>query len=69
MDENILGRVLEVFSQMSEWLGTAVVDILPMFYTAEAGLTIIGVMTVAGLSLSVTFLIIGVISNFLHFRG
>lgn len=69
MEENVLSRVLEVFSQMSEWLGTAVVDILPMFYTAESGLTIIGVMTVAGLSLSVTFLIIGVISNFLHFRG
>lgn len=66
---NILTEMLEVFSEMSSWVSTAVTDLMPMFYTAETGLTIIGILTVAGLSLSVTFLIIGVISNFLHFRG
>lgn len=69
MEENVLTRILEVFSAMAQWVSSAVTDLLPMFYTAEVGLTIIGVLTVAGLSLSVTFLIIGVISNFIHFRG
>lgn len=66
---DILTEILEVFSSMATWVSSAVTTLLPMFYTAEAGLTIIGVLTVAGLSLSVTFLIIGVISNFVHFRG
>lgn len=65
----VLDSILAVFSAVGEWIATAVTDLIPMFYTAEAGLTFLGVLAVAGLAFSVVFLIIGIIQNFMHFRG
>lgn len=65
----VLDTILEVFSSVGEWISTAVNQMIPMFYAADTGLTFVGVLAVAGLAISVAFLIIGVISNFLHFRG
>lgn len=69
---NILGDILEVFDGVGTWLATAVQNMMPMFYVSEgenAGLTLLGVLAVSGLAFSVVFLIIGIIQNFLHFRG
>lgn len=66
---SILTAILGVFTAVGEWITTAVTNILPMFYVAETGLTFLGVLAVAGLAFSVVFLIIGLIQNFLHFRG
>lgn len=66
---NVLSAILEVFTSVGAWLTTAVNNITPMFYGAETGLTFMGVLAVAGLGFSVIFLIIGLIQNFLHFRG
>lgn len=71
---DILNQVLGVFTEVGTWIGDAVNALVPMFYTAPAGdasgsLTFLGVLAVAGLAISVVFLIIGVIQNFLHFRG
>lgn len=65
----ILEAILAVFTEIGEWIGTAVTSLLPMFYVAETGLTFLGVLAVAGLAFAVIFLIIGLIQNFLHFRG
>lgn len=65
----ILEAILAVFMGVGEWIGEAVTAIIPMFYVAETGLTFLGVLGVAGLAFSVVFLVIGVIQNFLHFRG
>lgn len=65
----ILESVLDVFDAISTWIVGAVTNVMPMFYVAETGLTFLGVLAVAGLAISVIFLIIGVIQNFLHFRG
>lgn len=71
----VLNSILEVFSSVGEWIAEAVTALIPMFYNANpaegeaAGLTFLGVLAVAGLAISVVFLIIGVIQNFLHFRG
>lgn len=65
----ILTSILEVFSSVGTWIAEAVTDLLPMFYVAETGLTFMGILAVAGLAISVVFLMIGVIQNFLHFRG
>lgn len=64
----VLGAILDVFSSVGTWISESVNDLMPMFY-GESGLTFIGVLAVAGLAFSVIFLIIGVIQNFLHFRG
>lgn len=67
--ENVLSAILEVFSSVGTWLTQAVQSMIPMFYVAETGLTFIGVLAVAGLAISVAFLLINVISNFLSFRA
>lgn len=64
----VLGAILDVFSSVGTWISESVNDLMPMFY-GESGLTFIGVLAVAGLAFSVVFLIIGIIQNFLHFRG
>lgn len=66
---NVLEAVLEVFTSIGEWIPGAVTQLLPMFYVAETGLTFLGVLAVAGLAFSVVFLVMGIIQNFLHFRG
>lgn len=66
---NVLTSILEVFTGVGEWITTAVSEITPMFYATEGGLTFMGVLAVAGLAFSVVFLLIGLIQNFLHFRG
>lgn len=66
---NVLADVLEVFSSMIEWVASAIQPITAMFWTAESGLTFLGVLATAGLAISIVFLLIGVLSNFLHFRG
>ena len=65
---NILDAILAVFSAVGTWISEAVLDLMPMFYSTD-GLTLLGVLAVAGLAFSVVFLILGIIQNFLHFRG
>lgn len=75
---DVLNQVLSVFEEIGEWIPNAIESLIPMFYTAPTtvegvttpgSLTFLGVLAVAGLSISVIFLLIGVIQNFLHFRG
>lgn len=64
----ILTAILEVFSAIGTWIVDAVTSLLPMFYVAETGLTLIGILSVCGLGMSVIFLLIGIIQSFLRFR-
>lgn len=64
----VLTQILEVFDGLGEWLSSAVQSMIGMFYS-ENSLTFLGVLAVAGLGISLIFLLIGVIQNFLHFRG
>ena len=66
---NVLSSILEVFGAVGEWIVTAIQTLIPMFYTAESGLTFIGVLAVAGLAFSVVFLLLGIIQRFMHFAG
>ena len=64
----VLAAILAVFTQVGNWITTAVTALTPMFF-AEGALTFLGVLAVSGLAFSVIFLILGLIQNFLHFRG
>ena len=66
---DILTAVLNVFTKIGVWIADAITSLLPIFYNAETGLTLIGVLAVAGLAFSVIFLVMRIIENFLHFRG
>ncbi len=59
--------IFAVFATAGTWIAEAVTDTLPMFY--DNGLTFVGVIAVAGLALSVCFLIIALIRRFISFGG
>lgn len=65
----VIKAVTDVFTSIISWIVTALQAIIPIFYTPEAGLTFFGYLAVAGLAISVFFLLMGVVQNFLHFRG
>lgn len=66
----MLTAIFNVFTGIGEWI----VDFLPtvqsVFWdSAASNLTFMGVLAVCGLAVSVFFLLMGLIQNFLHFRG
>lgn len=61
--------ISKVFDGVITWIISAINQAVPLFYVAEKGLTFLGVLSVVGLSISVFFLLIGLIQNFLHLRG
>lgn len=65
----ILTAILAVFTAIGEWITTTLPSFFALFYVAETGLTLLGVLAVAGLGISVVFLLIGIIQRFLKFQG
>ena len=68
----VLSNILDVFSAVADWIVTAVNGVIPMFYDTtpgSEGLTFLGVLAVAGLAISVAFLLIGIIQRFLKFQA
>lgn len=61
MADNVLTRIMAVFTAIMNWIVDSVESITPMFYVDETGLTFLGFLAVAGLGFSVSFL------NFLGF--
>lgn len=70
---SVLEAIFEVFDAVGSWIPTAVEGLIPMFWTAggdgSGQLTFLGVLAVAGLAVSVVFLLLGLIQRFLHFAG
>lgn len=74
MENTVLDSVLGVFSAIGEWFSEFVPTLFSLFWTpgtdgSGGQLTFLGVLAIAGLAFSVVFLVIGLIQNFLHFRG
>lgn len=65
----VIESITTVFSNMFNWVSVSLKGLIPIFYDAETGLTFFGTLSVVGLSISVFFLIMGLIQNFLHLRG
>lgn len=66
---SVISAITGVFDAISTWMQGAISAVIPIFYEAESGLTFLGVLAVMSLAISLVFLLIGVIQNFLHFRG
>lgn len=64
----VLSAILAVFSGIAEWFVEIIPVVISIFYT-EGALTFMGYLAIIGLAISIIFLLLGVISNFLHFRG
>lgn len=71
----IITAMTAVFSAIFTWIQTAITSIIPVFYTAPSGsdgsgeLTFLGVLALVALGISIFFLLMGLIQNFLHLRG
>lgn len=68
MTSSVITALTAVFDAVMSWLATAIESVIPIFYGTE-GLTFLGVLALVGLAISVFFLIVGLIQNFLHLRG
>lgn len=69
---SVLEAILDVFTSVGTWIASAFSTLEPVFWTAgvegaSGSLTFMGVLAVAGLAMSVAFLILGVIQRFLKF--
>lgn len=67
---NILTAVIDVFTLMFSNIITWLTDIVDLFWDGSTSqLTFFGVLSVVALAISVFFLLVRVVQNFLHFRG
>lgn len=65
----VISQITGVWTSMMEWISSSFAPITELFYTSEAGLTFLGTLAVIAIGISVFFLLMGVIQNFLHLRG
>ena len=68
MTASVLSAVLDVLTEIANWIVTSLGTLTSMFY-AEGSLTFFGVLAIAGLGVSICLLLLNIIQNFLHFRG
>lgn len=67
---NYVQPVTDVFDGLGVWLISGLNSVVALFWVADTGtLTLLGILAICGLAVSVFLLIMGIIQNFLHFRG
>lgn len=64
----VITAITGVFTAMGTWFAGAVESMVPIFYTSEEGLTFLGTLAICGLAISITFLLLNVVINFMNFR-
>lgn len=65
----VIDQVTGVFSSIGSWISESLPKIVTIFYDSTSGLTFLGTLAVCGLAVSVFFLLMNIVQNFLHFRG
>lgn len=65
---NIVEQILLVFTAIGNWFVSAITSMLPIFYSADTGLTILGVLACCALAVGVILMIVMFIKNFFHWR-
>lgn len=70
----VVEAITSVFKAIGDWFVEFIPSLIALFWTPGTGdnsgsLTFLGVLSVIGLAISVFFLIMGLIQNFLHLRG
>lgn len=68
MTATVISAITSVFTAVMSWLQTAITSVVAVFWTGEA-LTFLGVLALVALGISIFFLLVGLIQNFLHLRG
>jgi hypothetical protein len=60
-------HLVEALTSFLSWCVTSVQTVVPIFYTAEEGLTIFGWLGMGGLSVGLFTLFVAIFRDFLHF--
>lgn len=68
MTASIISAITAVFTAVMDWVKTAIIDVVAVFWAGES-LTFLGVLALIALGISIFFLLVGLIQNFLHLRG
>lgn len=68
MTGTVITSMTAVFDAIFTWILSAIEAVLAIFWTGEA-LTFLGVLALIALGISIFFLLVGLIQNFLHLRG
>ena len=64
----VVQSITAVWTEVMDWIATAMTSVIDLFYVAETGLTFIGTLAIVALAISIFFLLLNVISNFLNLR-
>ena len=66
----MIEAITNVFTGMGDWIAEYMPTIMSIFYNTETNsVTFLGILALCGLAISIFFLLMGVVQNFLHFRG
>ena len=66
----MIQAITDVFTGMGDWIAKYMPTIMSIFYNTETNtVTFLGILALCGLAISIFFLLMGVVQNFLHFRG
>lgn len=70
----IITAMTTVFDAVFTWVKSAITSVIEVFYTSGGAdkpgqLTFLGVLALVALAISIFFLLVGLIQNFLHLRG
>ena len=65
----VIESLMAIWTAISTWIVSSISSVSVIFYSAETGLTLLGVLAVSSLGIGVIFLLIGVVQKFFHFRG
>lgn len=67
---SIIDSVFNVFGKVSEWFVETLPSLTSIFYNStDNELTILGVMTIAGVGISVALLLFNYVKDLISFRG
>lgn len=60
-------HLIEALTAFGNWVISSIQLVIPIFYTAESGLTLFGWLGMGGLAVGLFMMFIGVLQNFLRF--
>lgn len=67
---SMVSQITDVFEGLGVWIADNFGNVMLVFYdTSTSQLTLLGILAVAALAVSVFFLLMSIVQNFLHFRG
>ncbi|MBQ8302019.1 MAG: hypothetical protein IJX97_00530 [Clostridia bacterium] len=64
----VVSSILEVFSALVAWFTETIGDVGAIFYVAETGLTFVGTITIIGVAIAVTLMVIAMIRSLLRLQ-